>query len=199
MNNDYPQLPKEVEDNIRQRGGELISLTNIMMDITNELVMKYSPYIGTSYMVTLPEAIAREKDIMTIKYDIEDSLAGHAVHSALSFLSVMNHALCFSDFEKWYDSQCAKIENRAERRKMKGKRQHVILRRPLNLKSGITEKEFIEMIRKDLLDRGESPEQIEKYFAEGCIQASLDGKPVEFPNNSLYNKDKGKKKKCKHN
>lgn len=186
-------LPKKVRKQAAERGGEYYTLFFLLNDITYELVFDCIPLIGTSYMKRIPTLMGKEVLGLAKKYKVPEELVRSAIAGSLSQLALMNNIVEKTGFEKWYDAECSASMSRAERRKKIKTRDQVFFRRPLEMKKGATETDFVEAIKEDLRSRGNTDEEISKMFTNGQIGAYLDGKIVEIDKNGSYNEDKKKK------
>lgn len=187
------KLPKEVAENSKQRGGEYCTLHFIVSDVMDELVLKYLPYIGTSYIEKLPKIMRVDVARMAVKYEIEDDLAYSAVSVVLSYIVALQQILENTNFEKWYDKQCGYIDSRTGKHKKNFVRNKVFCRRPLHLKPGSTDEDFVKAIEEDLKSQGYTSEEAKKLIMDGSVGGILDGKFVDIKKYCSYNK--GKKKR----
>ena len=121
------------------------------------------------------------------RYMVDDCLAHYAIDGAYARLSLMNHVLQKSNFEKWYDLKAGIKANRVARRKNKVKRDQYFLVKPMELSQNTTESEFTEKVIEDMRKRGMSFKEIKKWISNGQVRGYLDGKLVDIKKVSSYN------------
>ena len=193
MSNFLDKLPKEVQKNMDERGGEIITLHMLIDEISRDLIWTYMPFVLSSKESELPQVLESNVEVVAEYFKIERSLAQHIVDSVQAHLSMLHFIIKNTGFEKWYDAECNAKMSRAERRKNKGKRKYVFCKRIVRLEPGSTESDFKKAIREDMKNTGFSDFEIERSFSDEKITGNLDGKKVDLKSMSSYNKDKKKK------